>query len=95
MLNCLTLSVVGFRVLTPFFAWLSDRVGRRTLHVPATILTGVAAASRRSTAGGPTTSTPAAWPTCPASSASRRRTSPGEDRAGSWERVWEDQLAGV
>jgi MFS family permease len=41
LLNALTLSVAGMAVMVPIFAALSDRIGRRTVYVPASILFGV------------------------------------------------------
>jgi MFS transporter, MHS family, shikimate and dehydroshikimate transport protein len=41
LLNGLIISLAGMLVTVPFFAWLSDKVGRRTVYVPAAILAGV------------------------------------------------------
>ncbi|MYW96170.1 MHS family MFS transporter [Amycolatopsis rubida] len=40
MLNSLTLAVAGMVVTVPLFAILSDRIGRRAVYVPATVLFG-------------------------------------------------------
>lgn len=41
LLNALIISLVGMLFTVPFFAWLSDKVGRRTIYVPAALAAGV------------------------------------------------------
>ncbi|MFD7204280.1 MFS transporter [Streptomyces sp. NPDC059893] len=41
LLNGLIISLAGMLVTVPIFAWLSDRVGRRVVYVPAALLAGV------------------------------------------------------
>src|SRR5690606_15942736 len=40
LLTGLIISLAGMVFTAPFFAWLSDRVGRRTIYVPGALLFG-------------------------------------------------------
>ncbi|MER5182221.1 MFS transporter [Streptomyces sp. NPDC002896] len=41
LLNGLIISLAGMLLTVPLFAWLSDRVGRRIVYIPAALLAGV------------------------------------------------------